>query len=156
MQSAFNNLEIADDRLSGSAEEGFIPVQIDADGALPGLMICTVKTPLYYANAEFFMDEVLSVVRTAPSRPRWFLLRFDSIEDVDYVAANMLMELADRMAREQVALVFAELPTDLAGFLSDSGVLELVGLNKVFASVDRALAAFKEGPMDSQRERRMS
>jgi len=117
-------------------------IHIDADVALPSLMICRFKVPLSYANAEFFMDEVLSTIRTAPTRPRWFVLRFDSIEDVDYVAANMLMELAERMGREQVALVFAEMAPDLRGFLSDSGVLEVIGLDKVFASVDAALAAF--------------
>ena len=52
------------------------------------------------------MNEVLSIVGTAPPRLRWLILRFDSIEDVDYVAAKMLVELADRIGREQVTLVF--------------------------------------------------
>ena len=38
---------------------------------------------------------------------------------------------------------FAELSTGLRRFLSDSDVLKAVGLDKVFASVDAALAAFK-------------
>jgi MFS superfamily sulfate permease-like transporter len=129
--------------LSGSAEEDSIPKHIDVDVALPGLMICRFKVSLCYSNAEFFMNEVLSIVRTAPSRPRWLVLRFDSIDGVDYVAAKMLMELADRMGREQVALIFAELSSELRGFLSDFGVLEVVGSDKVFASVDAALAAFR-------------
>jgi sulfate permease, SulP family len=119
-----------------------MPIHIDVDAALPNIMICRFKVPLHYDNAEFFMNEALSILRTAPSTLQWFVLRFVSINDVDYVAAKMLMELADRMQSEKVALVFAELSTDVRGFLSDSGVLEAVGSDRVFASVDAALAAF--------------
>jgi anti-anti-sigma regulatory factor len=90
------------------------------------------------------MDEVLSLIRNAPSTLRWFILRFDFVDDVDYVAAKMLMELADRMGREQVALVFADLSTEVEGFLSDCGVLEVVGSDKVFASIGTALASFDD------------
>jgi MFS superfamily sulfate permease-like transporter len=144
------------DLLSGSAEEDFIPRHIDVDVALPGLMICRFKVSLYYGNAEFLMNEVLSIVRTAAPRLRWLILRFDSIDDVDDVAAKMLMELADRMRREEVALVFAELSANLRGFLSDFGVLEVVGLDKVFASIDAALAAFKHRMLNAQRMRKIS
>ncbi len=118
-----------------------MPIHIDV--ALPSVVICRFKAPLYYGNAEFFMDEVLSIVRSSPLRFRWFILRFDSINAVDYIGAKMLTELADRLQKEQVALVFAELSTDLRRFLFDSDVLEAVGLNKVFASVDAALASLK-------------
>jgi len=121
-------------------------IDIQADIALPSLKICRIKAPLNYANAEFFMNEVLSIAGTGPSRLRWFILRFDSIDDVDYIGANVLMELADRLRGEQVSMVFAELSTGLRRFLSDSGVLEVVGSEKVFASVGAALAAFRALP----------
>ena len=39
-----------------------MPIHIDADFVLPSLVICRFKVPLYYGNAEFFMDEALSIV----------------------------------------------------------------------------------------------
>jgi MFS superfamily sulfate permease-like transporter len=143
MQSALKRSESINGLLSGSAQEDHMPIHIDVDVALPSVVICRFKAPLYYGNAEFFMDEVLSIVRFSPLRLRWFILRFDSINAVDYIGAKMLTELADRLQKEQVALVFAELSTDLRRFLFDSDVLEAVGLNKVFASVDAALASLK-------------
>ena len=101
-------------------------------------MICSFKAPLSYINAEVFMHEVLSFVKAGPPSPRWFILRFDSIGEVDYVAAKMLMELADRMEREQVTLGFTGLSPDLRGFLSDSGVLDVIGSDRVFTSVHEA------------------
>lgn len=70
-------------------------------------------------------------------------LAIGSIDDVDYVGANKLMELADRLGTERVSLVCAEIPTSLGSFLSDSSVLEVVGSEKAFASVGAALAAFR-------------
>jgi len=50
-------------------------------------MTCKFKAPLYYGNAEFFMRDALSIVRSAPLKLRWFVLRFDSIDGVDFIAA---------------------------------------------------------------------
>ena len=122
----------------GLWEKDIMPIYIKVDVTLPSLMICSFKAPLSYVNAEFFMHEVLSFVKAAPPSPRWFILRFESIGQVDYVAAKMFMELADRMEREQVTLGFTGLSPDLRGFLSDSGVFDVIGSNKVFDSVHEA------------------
>jgi len=144
MQSRVNEFQMPNGRFSGPAQEDFLMVSAaGADVALPGLMICRLAGSRYYANAESLMNEVLSLVRDAPSTLRSLILRFDSIDDVDCVVAKMLMELADRMAREQVALVFAEVSKEVEDFLSDFGVLEVVGSDKVFASVDAAVAVFE-------------
>jgi hypothetical protein len=57
-------------------EEDAIAVHID-DFGLPSVLICKFKVPLYYGNAEFFVHRALSIVRSAPLRPRW--LSFDLI-----------------------------------------------------------------------------
>jgi MFS superfamily sulfate permease-like transporter len=119
-------------------------------------MICRVRVPLSYTNAEPFMNEVLSIIRTAPSRLQWLILRFDCIGEVDYVAAKMLTELADRIGKEQVALIFASLSPDLKGFFADSGVLEVISLERVFASVDEALIAFRNFKLNAKQLRKMS
>jgi MFS superfamily sulfate permease-like transporter len=157
MQSRVNKFRIANGSLSGHAKEDFLTVYAaGADDAMPRLMICRLAGSLYYANAESLMNEVLSLVRDAPSALRSLILRFDSIDAVDCVTAKMLMELADRMAKDQVALVFADVSKEVEGLLSDFGVLEVVGSDKVFASVDAAVAAFEHFTPNTDRCRRMS
>ena len=113
-----NGSEIANYCLAGPGGQDFMLIEMQHDVALPGLKICRIKAPLNYVNAESFMNEVLSIVDSAPSILRWFILRFDFIDDVDDIGANKLMELADRLGREQVSLIFAEIPTSLgASFL---------------------------------------
>ncbi len=157
MQSVASNLETAHGPLANSAQEGRKPICIEPDVAQPGVMICRLEVSLYYGNAESFMNEMLSSVATASLGVRWFILQFNPTEDIDCIAAKMLMELADRMGREQVAIVFAELSADLREFLADSGVLEVVRADRIFASVDAALAACKPCNLTHcQRWRKMS
>ena len=103
MQSCVQDFKIVDDRITRPADEGFMTICAMTDVALPALMIGRFTAPLYYANAESFMKDVLLFARDAPPDFRWFILRFDSIEGVDYVAAKILMELADRMSKQRVA-----------------------------------------------------
>jgi MFS superfamily sulfate permease-like transporter len=142
MNSAMHALQLPNVRLAEIAKENLLQLYImDVAVARPRLVVCRFAAPLYYANAESFMDEVLSWI-SGTSALGWFVLRFDSIESVDYVGAKMLMELADRMRNQNITLVFTELATELSNFLSDSGVLTTIGLDKVFASVDAAIAAY--------------
>ena len=113
---------------------------IDVEFARPLFAVCRLAAPLYYANAERFMDELLSWIRSTTFAVRWLALRFDSIESIDCVGAQMLMELAERMRNQGVTLVFTELTTELKSFLSDFGVLTTIGVDQVFPSVDAALA----------------
>jgi MFS superfamily sulfate permease-like transporter len=135
---------ITSNRITQRAEENFVARYVMSDVALPALLIGRFTAPLYYANAESFMNKVLSFVRDAPPNLRWFILRFDSVQHVDNIAAKMLMELADRMSKQHVTLVFTELCAAVESFLSDSGVLAGIGFDKVFPSVDAALAAYEQ------------
>jgi len=157
MQSHVYEFQIANARLLRPAQEDF-PTEYatGADVALPGLMICRLSGSLYYANAESLMNEMLSLVKDAPTTLRSFILRFDSIDDVDCVGAKMLMELADRMAREQVALVFAGVSQEVEDLLSDFGVVHAFGSDKVFTFIDTALAAFEHLHLTPDSCRRMS
>jgi len=111
--------------------------------AARGLMICRLSNPLYYHNAERLIDELTSVVRSGSS-VRWLVLRFDSVGDVDYVGAKMLMELFDRMQQRGTTLVFTELSTKVRDILSDLGVLAAIGSDKEFPSVEAAHTAYRQ------------
>lgn len=105
-------------------------------------MICRLDGPLYYGNSELLIGEVLLLIGGASSL-HWLVLRFDSVGDVDWVGANMLMELSDRLQRRGAALVFAELSTKVRSILSDFGVFATIGSVKEFSSVRAARSAYR-------------
>ncbi len=49
MRSVVKNVSVANCLLSGSAEKDFMPTDIDIEVALPSLMICRFKFPLFTA-----------------------------------------------------------------------------------------------------------
>ena len=75
--------------------------------------------------------------------PRWVVLECDSIGEIDYVGAQVLTELADRIASKQVKLAFAGLTAGVRGFLSDFGAFEILDRDNIFPSVDAAVNTFE-------------
>jgi MFS superfamily sulfate permease-like transporter len=47
-----------------------VPV-VSEEMAFPGMMIYRFNAPLYYANSDFFMQEVLRLVKNAKSQVKW-------------------------------------------------------------------------------------
>ena len=121
--------------------------------AAHNVLACTVGAPLSYANAESFMSALLSRVRNSAPPVRWLVLRLDRLDEIDYVAAQMLMELSDRMECEGVTLVFGGLSRAVAQFLEDFGVLATIGHERVFSSAQAAVAVCEQSPQQSLADR---
>ena len=61
--------------------------------AVPGLLLYRFDAPLFFANAEFFRQEILERVDTADPPVRWVVVTAEPITSVDATAADMLREL---------------------------------------------------------------
>lgn len=107
------------------------------------VLACTVGAPLSYANAESFMSALLSRVRDSAPAVRWLVLRLDGIDEIDYIAAQMLMELSDRMESKGVTLILTGLSPVVARFLEEFGVLATIGHERVFSSLHDAVAGLR-------------
>ncbi len=77
--------------------------------AVPGLLLYRFDAPLFFANAEFFREEVLERVDTADPPVRWVVVTAEPITSVDATAADMLRELVGDLEERGVTLAFAEL-----------------------------------------------
>ena len=111
--------------------------------ALPGLMIYRFEAPLYYANADFFMREVLRLIQNSDPALRWFMVRFSRISDVDYSASKMLAELIHRLQARGLTLVFCDVDDGLRSLLNRYGILDDIGNDRVFDHLDAAIQGFK-------------
>jgi MFS superfamily sulfate permease-like transporter len=125
--------------------------------ASPGLVVYTFRGPLCSDNAESFLYEVLSLIHGASSAPRWLVVDFDLIAEIDYCGAKILKDLRDRMVKQGVTLVFAGLSEEVVDFLSDLGLLPALRRDNVFESVEAVFKAYEtlhEGPQHSAPETR--
>jgi SulP family sulfate permease len=126
--------------------ETFRSVDSVADGAAdPGLVIYRFDAPLFFANAQLLADDVLATVAevAAPAPVRWVVIDAESIGDVDSTGAAMLGDLADDLRGRGITLALARVKAPVAAYLSRAGVLDRIGVERVYLEVDGAVAAFQ-------------
>src|SRR5262245_18752194 len=78
-----------------------------ATETVPGLIAYRFYAPLFYANADYFMERVRTLIAASPSPVRWFLVDVQAVTEIDVTAADMLTRLAEELRSRGVALKFA-------------------------------------------------
>jgi MFS superfamily sulfate permease-like transporter len=113
----------------------------------PGLVAYRFGVGLFYANATRFTEEVLALV-DVDEPPRWFVVLADAMDDVDFTGGKTLLELAEQLSDRDVVLCVAaagRVKVELERF----GVLDAIGTEHVFDSLDDAIAAFHRSQRSS-------
>ncbi len=107
---------------------------------VPGLMLYRFDAPLFFANADFFRDEV----RHLAGQPdvRWIVVAAEPITDVDVTAAEMLLELNDELEARGVELAFAELKDPVRDRLRDYGLHAEIGRHRFFPTIGVAVSTY--------------
>lgn len=119
-----------------------VPVAPDQLAA-PGVLVYRFEANLFYANAEHFMEEVLRLVAAAREPVHGFVLDASGIDDVDYSAAKMLLQLRAELARRGVAVAAVATSDGVLEALKRYGILGEPGGRGSHATLDEALAALR-------------
>jgi high affinity sulfate transporter 1 len=109
--------------------------------AAPGILVYRFEANLFYANASLFMQEILRLALAANERIRAVVIDASGIDDVDYTAARMLLQVYDQLEKRNVliALVASD-DTPLEG-LHRYGLGGASGTRPIYATVDEAITA---------------
>lgn len=111
-----------------------------------GLVVYRFAAPLYYANAEWFSEEVLSFSAEGEPPLRWLCLDLSSLPDVDYTGAETLKSLHEELAGRGVRLVVSEAMADVRAELDRFGITDLLGADAYFDSTAAVVDAFEAAP----------
>ncbi len=112
---------------------------------VPGVVVVQLVAPLYYANADHFRTLVRQALAQAPTPPSALVLDADAMSDIDYTGARTLRALLDDLARQHVALAVARTVAVAPHNLVRSGLLDRIGRDRVFDTVDEAVNAMRPG-----------
>lgn len=107
----------------------------------PGLVVYRFGVGLFYANATRLSEDVLALVDVSEP-PRWFVLLADAMDDVDFTGGKTLLELAGQIADRNIVFCIAA-GQRVFPELERFGVVDAIGVEHVFGSLDDALAAFR-------------
>jgi len=113
---------------------------------IPGLLLYRFDAPLFFANAELFRREVLELVArgTGDEPVQWVVIAAGSVTEIDATADQALRELHEELTGDGRVLAFAELRGVVRDTLHRSGTVELIGRDRFYPTVGRAVRAFVE------------
>ena len=111
----------------------------------PGIVVYRFGADLFYANVNRFVDEVRTLVKSAPTPVRWFIVDAGAITDMDYSAARSIRDLLDDLARHGVGMVFARVSPYLRSDMDRHGITAALGEPRIFTTLHEAVAAVRSG-----------
>jgi sulfate permease, SulP family len=114
---------------------------------LPGVLVVLFATPLWYANAVHFRDELDDALERATGTPKLVVLDTIGMSDIDYTGADALRDVLDELDRRQIGFAIARAGDGVRLSLARSGLLARIGEERLFPAVDEAVTAL--GPTDS-------
>jgi high affinity sulfate transporter 1 len=108
---------------------------------LPGVVLFRFDAPLFFANARTFREQVHHLTETKPT-PKWILIDAEPITDVDTTAADMLLELDEKLNANGISLVFARLKDPIREKLQRYQLIGPLNPDHFFPTLDAALDAY--------------
>jgi sulfate permease, SulP family len=106
----------------------------------PGIVVAGFQAPLFFLNADSFHKSLADTVADAPQPVHAIILEAGSMVELDYSAAQLLINLIGEWKNKGVAFYVARLESVRAQrAFEDFGILPLLGGQRAFHSVDEAV-----------------
>jgi MFS superfamily sulfate permease-like transporter len=119
-------------------------VPIDARAGaeqLPGVLVALFSTPLWFANASHFRDEVMGAVNSCGPSLSLLVLDVIGMSDLDYTGAKTLRQVMAELEARHITFALARPGRRVRVGLERSGLLDELGDDHLFGSVDEAVVA---------------
>jgi MFS superfamily sulfate permease-like transporter len=107
----------------------------------PGLVLFRWDAPLFFANAEFFKARALAAVDDAAEPLRWLIVAAEPVTNIDVTAAEAVVELRSMLKSRGLGLAFAEIKGPVKDKFRRLGLMDQIGEEFVFPTVDAAVSA---------------
>ena len=131
-------------RIPGTTSWAPLSAQFSA-AEIPGVLVLLFATPLWYANAVHFRDEVAGVLERTPGT-RVLVLDALGMSDVDFTGSRAMGHVLDECDRAQVAFGLARAGDHLRDTLRRSGLVQRIGEDHFYSSVNEAVSALANEP----------
>jgi SulP family sulfate permease len=108
---------------------------------VPGVLIVRLDAPMYYANALTARDRLRAMIRDASPPPSAIVFDGEGQDELDLTSAHVLRGLVTELQGHGLEVCFANVHGPVLGRARETGLLEAVGGDRVFATVDLAVRA---------------
>ncbi len=124
------------------------PVERKNDAVVvPGVVVFFFGAALYFANAGYFRVRVRRALAQAVPTPHLLVIDAVAIGDIDFTGARALAQMLDDLDRAHVVMALARVEPGATQHLARTGLLDRIGRDHLFASVDEAVVCL--GPPET-------
>jgi sulfate permease, SulP family len=106
---------------------------------VPDVLVVLLAAPLWYANATHFRAGLDHIRRQAAHAPRLVVLDALGMYDVDFTGSRALGKALDELQQDGIAFAVARAGDHLKKNLARAGLLDRIGTDHFYASVDEAV-----------------
>jgi high affinity sulfate transporter 1 len=130
----------------------YIDVSRHADAEyVPGLVILRLDAPLYFFNANVARTQILARTQADPP-PQAILLDLGASADLDIGTSDMLQSLISDLRNDRIDLLFAQVRGSVRDRMRLTGLLEHIGAENIYMTVDAAVRAFEARPVQEVKQ----
>ena len=108
--------------------------------AVPGVLIVRLDAPIYYANALTVREWIKALVADTQPSPHAVVMDAAGQDSLDITSAEVLKGLVVEMREKGIDYYVAEVHAPVREFGQRVGLLELIGEDHIFPTVDAAVS----------------
>jgi high affinity sulfate transporter 1 len=108
---------------------------------VPGVVVFLFGAALYFANAGYFRLCVNGALAQAVPTPHLLVLDAAALGDIDFTGARTFSQVLDDLDRAHVTLAVARAEPSAVQHLTQIGLIDRIGRDRFFPSVDEAVVA---------------
>ena len=108
---------------------------------VPGVVVYLAYAALWYGNADYVRSRIEGLVNRAPAAVHAVIIDANAIADIDYTALQTLRGLIAELAQRKIVVGIARASHLVHHDLKHGSVLNLLGVDHLYASVAEAVAA---------------
>ena len=109
------------------------------DTPVPGVLIVRLDAPLYYANALTVRDAVRAMIADQEPPPRAVVFDAGTQDELDVTSTDMVKGLVKQLREGGLQVYFADVHAPILDRGRQTGLLEAIGEDHVFPTVDAAV-----------------
>jgi SulP family sulfate permease len=106
---------------------------------VPGVLVLLFATPLWYANSAHFRTEFAAAMSRAEGSLALVVLDTIGMSDLDYTGSRVLRQVLDQLDRDHLHFAIARAGHHVRTSLDRSGLLDRIGADHLYPSVDEAV-----------------
>src|SRR5262249_1706160 len=116
--------------------------EVPESQTVPGLIAYRFYAPLFFANADHFVERIRSLVGASDTPVRWVVVDMQAVPEIDVTGGEAVGGLRDELERRGIAVKLARANRPLRVQVARMGFGDELVVHNLFPSVHAAVAAF--------------